>query len=166
MKLRDSQVLLECTLLMRHLNHYHSFMCTATSKSDEQNILILNWHHFIWNIWIQLKSRQLQISLEWSNFYAGINVTFLLFIIFEGLSIKFIIFIFWPILLLVFSHLLLTSCSHMRNQGQRFHCTYSLKDLASYPRIQYLNSYDVCGNCRWGILLEYLVVITCLFFVN
>lgn len=39
MKLKDSQVLLECTLLMSQLNHYHSFMCTATSKSDEQNIL-------------------------------------------------------------------------------------------------------------------------------
>ena len=75
-------------------------MCTATSQSDEQNILNLNWHHFVWNIRIQLNSTQLQISLEHSNFYAGINVTFSLFIIFGGLSIKFVIFILWSILML------------------------------------------------------------------
>lgn len=87
-------------------------MCTATSKRDEQNIFNLNWHHFIRNIRIQLNSRQLQISLEQSNFYAGINVTFLLFIIFEGLRRKFIHFHFLAhlndFLLLVFSH---TYCS-------------------------------------------------------
>ena len=111
MKLKESQVLLECTLLMRQLNHYHSFMCTASSKSDEQNILNLHWHHFVWNVRIQLKSRQLQISLEQSNFYAGTNVTFSLFIIFEGLSTKFIIFIFWPILILSYYWCFPTYCS-------------------------------------------------------